>query len=215
MTKRRSYKRKPEKAKVEVTDEAEDATTEVNEEQVVEAQEEELSDEDVTAEMLQTIVEETGFDAEEVRREFEIFSKNYPELEISKEDFLENHKELVLGENLFNVFDVNNSNSLNFYEFMQIKRAMELTEIEEKLEWIFKIFDLDGQGYIDVLELQDVIEGVFRMVGKHSDKEEVMECLAEIRYAIDDDRDWKITKQEFVTNGQKSKFIVDLLNNTN
>ena len=96
---------------------------------------------------------------------------------------------------------------------IQVKRAMELTENEEKLEWIFKIFDLDGQGYIDVLELQDVIEGVFRMVGKPVDQEEVMECLTEIRYAIDDDRDWKITKEEFVTNGIKSKFILGLLDN--
>ena len=61
------------------------------------------------------------------------------------------------------------------------------------------------------MELQDVIEGVYRMVGKPVDKDEVMDCIAEIRYAIDDDRDWKITKEEFVTNGLKSKFILQLL----
>ena len=125
------------------------------------------------------------------------------------------NREFVLAENLFNVFDVNKSNSLNFYEFMQIKKAMELTEIEEKMEWVFKIFDIDGQGYIDVLELKDVIEGVFKMVGKEIQDDEVMDCVAEIRYAIDDDRDWKITKDEFVTNGLKSKFIFNLLQEHN
>ena len=166
-------------------------------------------------EMIQTIVEETGFDEKEVTHEYEKFSTKYPDLEVSREVFMLANREFVLAENLFNVFDVNNSNSLNFYEFMQIKKAMELTEIEEKMEWVFKIFDIDGQGYIDVLELKNVIEGVFKMVGKEIQDDEVMDCVAEIRYAIDDDRDWKITKDEFVTNGLKSKFIFNLLQEQN
>ena len=85
--------------------------------------EEEVNEEAFKQEMIQTIVEETGFAEEEVSREFENFVTKYPELEVSKEVFLEANKELVLGENLFNVFDTNNSNSLNFYEFMQVRVA--------------------------------------------------------------------------------------------
>ena len=177
--------------------------------------EEEVNEEAFKQEMIQTIVEETGFDEKEVTHEYEKFSTKYPDLEVSREVFMLANREFVLAENLFNVFDVNKSNSLNFYEFMQIKRAMELTEIEEKMEWVFKIFDIDGQGYIDVLELKNVIEGVFKMVGKEIQDDEVMDCVAEIRYAIDDDRDWKITKDEFVTNGLKSKFIFNLLQEQN
>ena len=171
----------------------------------------ETSAEELKQEMIEAIVKETGFDEEEVKLEYVKFEEKYPGMEVSKSVFLETNKEFLLAESFFNVFDFNKSNSLNFYEFMQVKKAMELTETEDKLEWIFKIFDLDGAGYIDVLELQDVIEGVYRMVGKPVDKDEVMDCIAEIRYAIDDDRDWKITKEEFVTNGLKSKFILQLL----
>ena len=171
----------------------------------------ETSAEELKQEMIEAIVKETGFDEEEVKHEYVKFEEKYPGMEVSKSVFLEANKEFLLAESFFNVFDFNKSNSLNFYEFMQVKKAMELTETEDKLEWIFKIFDLDGAGYIDVLELQDVIEGVYRMVGKPVDKDEVMDCIAEIRYAIDDDRDWKITKEEFVTNGLKSKFILQLL----
>ena len=171
----------------------------------------ETSEEEIKQEMIEAIVKETGFEEDEVRLEFDKFEEKYPGMEVSKSLFLEANKEFLLAESLFNVFDFNKNNSLNFYEFMQVKKAMELTEIEDKLEWIFKIFDQDGAGYIDVLELQDVIEGVYRMVGKPVDKDEVMDCIAEIRYAIDDDRDWKITKEEFVTNGIKSKFILQLL----
>ena len=171
----------------------------------------ETSAEELKQEMIEAIVKETGFEEDEVKLEYVKFEEKYPGMEVSKSVFLEANKEFLLAESFFNVFDFNKSNSLNFYEFMQVKKAMELTETEDKLEWIFKIFDLDGAGYIDVLELQDVIEGVYRMVGKPVDKDEVMDCIAEIRYAIDDDRDWKITKEEFVTNGLKSKFILQLL----
>ena len=171
----------------------------------------ETSAEELKQEMIEAIVKETGFEEDEVKLEYDKFEEKYPGMEVSKSVFLEANKEFLLAESFFNVFDFNKSNSLNFYEFMQVKKAMELTETEDKLEWIFKIFDLDGAGYIDVLELQDVIEGVYRMVGKPVDKDEVMDCIAEIRYAIDDDRDWKITKEEFVTNGLKSKFILQLL----
>ena len=169
------------------------------------------SEEEIKQEMIEAIVKETGFEEDEVKLEYDKFEEKYPGMEVSKSLFLETNNEFLLAESFFNVFDFNKSNSLNFYEFMQVKKAMELTEIEDKLEWIFKIFDQDGAGYIDVLELQDVIEGVYRMVGKPVDKDEVMDCIAEIRYAIDDDRDWKITKEEFVTNGLKSKFILQLL----
>ena len=94
--------------------------------------EEEVNEEALKQEMIQTIVEETGFAEEEVSREFENFVTKYPELEVSKEVFLEANKELVLGENLFNVFDTNNSNSLNFYEFMQVRVASNTIRIFAK-----------------------------------------------------------------------------------
>ena len=120
-------------------------------------------------------------------------------------------QELLLAESLFSVFDTDNSGTLNFYEYMHVKQAMGFTTPEQKLGWIFSAFDQDHGGNIDVLEIKNVVAGLFKMAGLEVDKEKIVGCVAEIRFALDQDRDWKISKDEFVANGLKSRFISSLL----
>ena len=112
---------------------------------------------------------------------------------------------------MFGVFDEDNSNTLNFYEYMHVNKAMGLTTVEEKLNWIFIAFDQDQGGSIDVIEIRNVVGGMFKMAGMQVDKEKIVGCVSEIRYAVDIDRDWNISKEEFVNHGMKSKFIYNML----
>ena len=109
------------------------------------------------------------------------------------------------------MFDEDSSGTLNFYEYMHVQQAMGLTTPEEKLNWIFCAFDQDVSGHIDVLEISNVVAGMFKMAGMEVDKDKIVGCVSEIRYAVDKDRDWKISKEEFVNNGMKSKFISNML----
>ena len=120
-------------------------------------------------------------------------------------------KENILAESLFWVFDEDKSNTLNFYEYMHVRQAMSFTTPEEKLGWIFSAFDEDQGGTIDVLEIKNVVAGLFRMAGLEVDKEKIVSCVSEIRFALDEDRNWSISKEEFVANGMRSKFISSLL----
>ena len=52
---------------------------------------------------------------------------------------------------------------------------------------------------------------MFRLAGVEAADERVVDCVTEIRFAIDSDRDWDISKQEFVKNGKKSKATVALM----
>ena len=52
------------------------------------------------------------------------------------------------------MFDEDNSGTLNFYELMCIKYAKISTTTRDKLEWIFKVFDMDGGGSIDYEEFR-------------------------------------------------------------
>ena len=47
---------------------------------------------------------------------------------------------------LFDVFDEDASGSINFYEFMMIKKAADMDTPEQKLNWIFMAFDTDNSG---------------------------------------------------------------------
>ena len=116
-----------------------------------------------------------------------------------------------MAESLFGVFDEDNSGTLNFYEYMHVQQAMGLTTPEEKLNWIFCAFDQDGDGYIDVVEIKNVVAGIIKMGGMELNKDKMIDCVSNIRDALDKDRDWNISKEEFVNNGIQSEFICSML----
>ena len=85
---------------------------------------------------------------------------------------------------------------------------------------IWQAFDQDGSGSIDDSELRQTVEAVFRMSGVKLREKEVQECVAEIQATVKDgggedgcggEDELEITKQEFIENALKSKFIVSLL----
>ena len=124
----------------------------------------------------------------------------------------------IMAEAFFRVFDEDNSNALNFLEYMMVKNAPNLENPEEKLKWIFNAFDQDGGGSIDVDELYGIVEALFKMTGKEMDDEEVSEeidtCVDEIIETVDTDGDEVITEDEFVKNAMKSQFILNMFNCT-
>ena len=60
----------------------------------------------------------------------------------------------MIGRAVFKVFDVDGSGTMDFAEYMQATHALTLNNIEDKLEWIFCLFDSDGGGAIDMNEIE-------------------------------------------------------------
>ena len=79
------------------------------------------------------------------------------------------------------------------------------------LEWIFKVFDEDGGGTIDIDELIKIVIGLFNMSGEKADREIILACVIELLDVIDEDGNEEITIDEFVNNGMKSGFIRNLM----
>ena len=99
---------------------------------------------------------------------------------------------------------------------------------EDKLNWIFTAFDTDGGGTIDVDEIRDIVVGLFRLAGIEEDDDLITVCVSDIRWqkiilynlagklsyfrdAVDEEGDGDISKDEFVKNAMKSKFIFNML----
>ena len=74
-------------------------------------------------------------------------------------------------------------------------------------EWIFKVFDEDGGGTIDIDELIKIVIGLFNMNGEILDREVILACVIELLDIIDEDGNGEITRDEFIQNGMKSGFI--------
>ena len=60
---------------------------------------------------------------------------------------------------MFKVFDVDRSGTMDFVEYMQARNAVNLNSAEDKLDWIFCLFDSDGGGSVDLNEIE--VEMVF------------------------------------------------------
>ena len=59
---------------------------------------------------------------------------------------------------------------MTFSEYMQAKQAIKLNTMEEKLGWIFSVFDSDGGGNIDIGEIDDIVVGIFDFAGSRQMK---------------------------------------------
>merc|ERR1712232_890213 len=92
-------------------------------------------------------------------------------------------------------------------EFVEANSVNKLNTPEDKLNWIFTAFDTDGGGSIDVDEIRDIVVGLFRLAGIEEDDDLVTVCVSDIRDAVDEEGDGDISKEEFVKNAMKSKFI--------
>uniref|UniRef100_A0A8C7L4I0 Guanylyl cyclase-activating protein 2 n=1 Tax=Oncorhynchus kisutch TaxID=8019 RepID=A0A8C7L4I0_ONCKI len=57
------------------------------------------------------------------------------------------------AESMFRAFDKNGDNTIDFLEFVAALNLVFRGDLEHKLRWSFKVYDKDGNGYVDRTEL--------------------------------------------------------------
>ena len=92
------------------------------------------------------------------------------------------------------MFDYDNSGALDFAEYILALNATNLNSREDKLNWMFDVFDKDGGGTISMEEIQDLVRGLIEMAGHEVSAEDIEEASQEIMTTIDEDGDGDVTK---------------------
>ena len=82
---------------------------------------------------------------------------------------------------------------------------------EDKLNWIFNVYDKDCGGTIDPGEMRAVVDGLYTMVGMEVPEHIVAERTEEVLGIVDIDGDGEISKEEFITKAMTCDFIFDML----
>ncbi len=123
---------------------------------------------------------------------------------------------------IFRAFDLDKSNTVDFHEFL-IGLSMTSTSSlpQTKLEWIFLVFDIDGNGLLTRSECTEVIDALVRfnhsqqIDGQNDDIEELIrtakQSMMRIFNNISTSHCNTLTMTEFVEGCLKDELITQLL----
>merc|ERR1712183_732399 len=105
------------------------------------------------------LLDATHFNKIELKRWYQQFMKDFPDGKMNEEQFFKIYGDLFaseanMGENIFRSFDLNRDGSISFRELMMTLSLTTVGTKEEKLEWLFNVYDFDGNGKITVDEVR-------------------------------------------------------------
>ena len=97
----------------------------------------------------------------------------------------------------FNSLDHDKSNSINFEEFIVCARDRAVLLNRENVDNVFKMFDKNGDGAIDMDELRTLFQNQVQHDHSQSEDNDEEKCWKEIMQQCDLDGNGEISREEF------------------
>lgn len=156
---------------------------------------------------------------EEILFWYEHFLKECPTGKLDKQKFVEfyklfrkNEKNVEeIAELCFYAFDNDKNGYVDFSEFLIAYATTNGTDVREKLEYVFQIYDRDNNKVLDEAEIKFVLKSMFKLLNVSQNSVDFDRCLRNIMISLDANKDSKISKAEFIEGILNDAYLYALL----
>ncbi|XP_015187574.1 Kv channel-interacting protein 1-like isoform X1 [Polistes fuscatus] len=162
-------------------------------------------------EELATLAANTRFSRKEIQLIYRGFKQECPTGLVDEEAFKQIFSQFFpqgdasqYAHYVFNTMKRKHSGKISFEEFLTILSKVSRGSVEEKLQWVFGLYDLDGDGLIRKEEMLDVVGSIYEMLGRYTQPQIVEPHLAarehvdRIFHLMDANKDGVVTIEELV-----------------
>ncbi|XP_076440899.1 hippocalcin-like protein 1 [Babylonia areolata] len=167
---------------------------------------------------------QVSFTEEEIRDWYKDFvkssSKGRDDLFLTEQEFVKVYNSVYPGESaefarhVYRTFDLDHDGRVDFREFLIGLSFSGSSDLEKRLGWAFRVYDVDNSGYITIDEMRQIVQSVFRMMGPSlvgGEAQSADSLAEEIFRQMDTDGDQRISWQEFHDGASKHPTVLQLL----
>ena len=158
---------------------------------------------ELTEEDIEFLTANTNYSQQEVKEWFKEFINDCPDGTLTIEKVKEMMNVSLPDENgeivanlIFSSFDKDHNGSLDFCEFIIATYCTSNCSPEDKLHWVFQLYDKDSSGSITIGEIIQVFATLYENEGL--DEKIAVERSEKIFSSLDVNNDGDITEEEFV-----------------
>ncbi|XP_065556894.1 calsenilin-like isoform X2 [Artemia franciscana] len=160
-------------------------------------------------EELEKLEKKTNFSRQEIQIIYRGFKQGCPAGTIDEDSFVNIFTQFFpLGDAsqyahfVFKTIRRSKSGEINFEEFLCCLSNISRGTLEEKIRWVFNLYDLNNDGLISRTEMLAIISSVYEMIGPSIEppagEETISDHVDRIFDAIDTNKDGAITYNDFI-----------------
>eukprot|EP00007_Cunea_sp_BSH-02190019_P007547 CAMPEP_0174234814 /NCGR_PEP_ID=MMETSP0417-20130205/4453_1 /TAXON_ID=242541 /ORGANISM="Mayorella sp, Strain BSH-02190019" /LENGTH=1117 /DNA_ID=CAMNT_0015313229 /DNA_START=45 /DNA_END=3398 /DNA_ORIENTATION=- len=165
--------------------------------------------------LFERLAAETHFGRAELEAIHSKWSSQATDGLLTREQFAEGMKEMgvtdpLLIEQQFLAFDEDGDGTVSFLEFCVGLSVLQRGSIEERLQFMFKAYDVDNSGDLSPQEVFNLYKATLNSRGRHVSDAELQQYVKDIFAVADLDNSGGIDVDEFIMAVKQQKLFLDL-----